>query len=318
MNTIKGTPAYWKKFLYEVLAMVKQLGLPSFFMTLSCADLQWNESISVTAKLNGENLEEDDINNMDFFERCRYLNLNPVVLARHFQYRVEVFFKVIIIDGPLGKVKYHAIRVEFQVWGSHHIYSFSRVLDGPVLIKDNVDEYRQSIDSIVKPFVPDISENPELFHLVTTYQVHSHSKSCRKYKNEKCRYHSGKFFTECTLMSLPLPSDLPEAEKNNIFNKRQHILSTVKQHIDNNVDPWKHNILNPLKEDFEETPSIKSIFAELGIAEDQYYNALSISSDSDFQVHIKREPNACFVNNFFTEGLQAWKANIDTQPVFNH
>ena len=95
-------------------------------------------------------------------------------------------------------------------------------------------------------------------------------------------------------------------------------MSTVKQHIDNNLDPGKHDILNPLKEDFEETPSIKSIFAELGIAEDQYYNALSISSDSDFQVHIKREPNACFVNNFFTEGLQAWKANIDTQPVFNH
>ena len=52
---------------------------------------------------------------MDFFERSHYLNLNPVVLARHFQYRVEVFFKVIITDGPLGKVKYHAVRVEFQV-----------------------------------------------------------------------------------------------------------------------------------------------------------------------------------------------------------
>ena len=152
--------------------MVKQLGLPSFFMTLSCADLRWNESISVTAKLNGENLEGDDINNMDFFERCRYLNLNPVVLAWHFQYRVEVFFKVIIIDGP-------------------------------VLIKDNVDEYRQFIDSIVKAFVPDISENPE----------HSHSKSFRKYKNEKCRYHSGKFFTEFTIISLPLPSDLPKQKK---------------------------------------------------------------------------------------------------------
>ena len=57
MNTIEGTPAYWKKFLYEVLAMVKQLGLPTFFMTLSCADLRWNELISVIAKLNGENLE---------------------------------------------------------------------------------------------------------------------------------------------------------------------------------------------------------------------------------------------------------------------
>ena len=129
MNTIKGTPAYWKRFLHEVLAMVKQLGLLTFFMTLSCADLRWNELILVTAKLNGENLEEDDINNMDLIDnRCCYrycyLNLNPVVLARHFQYRVEVFFKVIIADGPLGKVKYHAIRVEFQVQGSPHIHSF--------------------------------------------------------------------------------------------------------------------------------------------------------------------------------------------------
>ena len=40
MNVIKGTPAYWKKFLHEVLAMVKQLGIPTFFLTLSCADLR--------------------------------------------------------------------------------------------------------------------------------------------------------------------------------------------------------------------------------------------------------------------------------------
>ena len=31
-----------------------------------------------------------------------------------------------------------------------------------------------------------------------------------------------------------------------------------------------------------------------------------------------RAPNACFVNNFFTEGLQEWKANIGIQPVFDH
>ena len=51
---------------------------------------------------------------MTYFERCNYLNSNPVLLARHFQYRVEVF-KEIIVNGPLGKVKYYAIRVEFQV-----------------------------------------------------------------------------------------------------------------------------------------------------------------------------------------------------------
>ena len=27
VNHIRGTPAYWKRFQYEVLAMIKQLGL---------------------------------------------------------------------------------------------------------------------------------------------------------------------------------------------------------------------------------------------------------------------------------------------------
>ena len=56
MNSIKGTPAYWEKFLHEVLAMVKQLGLPTFFMTLSCADLRWNELMSIIFVLKGETL----------------------------------------------------------------------------------------------------------------------------------------------------------------------------------------------------------------------------------------------------------------------
>ena len=74
-------------------------------MTLSCADLRWNELVSIISKLNGLNLSEGDIKNLDYFKRCEILNNNPVLLARHFQYRVEVFFKEILINGPLGKVK---------------------------------------------------------------------------------------------------------------------------------------------------------------------------------------------------------------------
>ena len=44
---------------------------------------------------------------------------------------MEVFFKEIIVNGPLGKVKYYAIRVEFQVRGSPHIHSFLCVLNAP-------------------------------------------------------------------------------------------------------------------------------------------------------------------------------------------
>ena len=35
-----------------------------------------------------------------------------------------------------------------------------------------------------------------------------------------------------------------------------------------------------------------NILAELKLAEEEYYEALSISSDSEFQVYLKQKPNA--------------------------
>ena len=49
---------------------------------------------------------------MDYFERCSYLNFNPVLLARQLHYRVEAFFHTIVLNSPLGKIKYYALRVE--------------------------------------------------------------------------------------------------------------------------------------------------------------------------------------------------------------
>ena len=43
LRQIPGTPPYWQGFMYEVVAMVKQLGIPTWFMTLSSADLRWPE-----------------------------------------------------------------------------------------------------------------------------------------------------------------------------------------------------------------------------------------------------------------------------------
>ena len=93
MNTIKGTPAYWKKFLHEVLAIVKQLGLPTFSLTLSCADLRWNELISIMSKLEGSVLSEDEIQDLSYQDRCKLLNKNPVLVARYFSLDLRCFLK---------------------------------------------------------------------------------------------------------------------------------------------------------------------------------------------------------------------------------
>ena len=131
MRSIKVTPAYWKNFLHQVLVTVKQLEPPTFFQTFLCADLRWNELISSIFKLNGIDIANENIDRLPCHERCDILNKNPVLVARHFQYRVKIFFKVIVLDGLRGKTQYYAIRVEFQVRGSPHIHSFIWVLNAP-------------------------------------------------------------------------------------------------------------------------------------------------------------------------------------------
>ena len=43
MSSVKEIPTYSKQFLYDVLAIVKQLKIPTYFFALSYADLRWEE-----------------------------------------------------------------------------------------------------------------------------------------------------------------------------------------------------------------------------------------------------------------------------------
>ena len=124
ISLVKGKSAYWKHFLYDVLAMVKQLGIPTYFLILSSPNLRWEELPYIVNKFSNPGLSEEELKNLSYQERCNLLYKNQLLVARHFHYKVEVFFKEIIIDGPLGKTKYYAIRIKFQGRVSPHVYLF--------------------------------------------------------------------------------------------------------------------------------------------------------------------------------------------------
>ena len=77
--------------------MVKQSEIPTYFLTLSCADLRWEELPYISNKLNNLGIKK-----LSYQERFNLFNNNQVLVARHFQYKVEVLFKEIVLDGPLG------------------------------------------------------------------------------------------------------------------------------------------------------------------------------------------------------------------------
>lgn len=73
-------------------------------MTLSSAGLRLNELISIISKLPNINLSDKDIEKISYNDIFKLFNSNPVLVARHFQYGVDVFFKQIVIDRTLSKM----------------------------------------------------------------------------------------------------------------------------------------------------------------------------------------------------------------------
>ena len=253
--------------------MVKQLGIPIYFLTLSSAYLRWEELPYIINKLNNLGLSEEEQRTLSYKDMCNLLNNNPVLVARHFQYKVEVFFKDIIFDGPLGKTKYYAICIEFQERGSPHVHSFIWILNPP-----NIQDEAAYISFIEKTNaqLPDPQNDSEHFELVKTYEVHSHSKTCWKYNKNECRFSYGRFFTEKTIIAKPVDSQISKDKKQEILTWKKAVLGKVKNYTDDNLNPSKVNLVDPTKDNFTQPLNIQEIFNELQISEDGYYKALSI------------------------------------------
>ena len=62
------------------------------FLTLSPADMKWPDVIQCIAYQYGQTLTEDQVKNITFQEKSKWLQSNPITAARHFHYRLNTFF----------------------------------------------------------------------------------------------------------------------------------------------------------------------------------------------------------------------------------
>ena len=68
LRQIPGSPPYWQKFMFEIVAMVKQLGIPTWFLTLSCTDLRWPELFQIIAKTRGHNMTDKEVEALSYHD----------------------------------------------------------------------------------------------------------------------------------------------------------------------------------------------------------------------------------------------------------
>ena len=86
--------------------------------------------------------------------------------------------------------------------------------------QDTKQECIDYIDEHVQVYLPDKDADPELYELVKKYQTHSHNKSCRKYKKIACRFNFGQFYTDKTIVVVPIPDDMDDEMKTATLTRR--------------------------------------------------------------------------------------------------
>ena len=82
------------------------------------------------------------------------------------------------------------------------------------------------------------------------------------------------------------------------------LLWQFKSHIDNKLNSEKVNVIVSTKDSFTWSLSGKEILDELDISTDGYCRISPKSKGKNLELHLKRQPNYCFINNYFHVGLK--------------
>ncbi|XP_063436424.1 uncharacterized protein LOC134717858 [Mytilus trossulus] len=210
MKPVRGTPPYWQAEQKNIFAMIRQLGIPTFFASFSSADFRWKEIVETILKQQGDIRKFDELT---WDEKCKVLCSNPVTPARMFDRRFKRFLKDVIMSDaqPIGHVIDYFYRVEFQQRGSPHTHCLFWIEDAPKFNEDEDDIVTEFVDKYITCKLPLETEDSELKDIVTTVQQHSknHSKSCRK-KGTVCRFNFPRPPSEKTFISRPPKDDEEE------------------------------------------------------------------------------------------------------------
>jgi len=101
-----------------LLAQIRQFGLPSFFLTLSSADICWPELlVCLKLTVDKEKITENVASALSHSERSRLIQKDPVTCALHFDNRFKALKKTwSSYDGPFHnhQISHYYYRIEFQ------------------------------------------------------------------------------------------------------------------------------------------------------------------------------------------------------------
>jgi hypothetical protein len=128
-KTMRGTSMYYEDSKKNVMAILRQNGSPSLFVTLSCAEFSWEGLLKeILETVHNKEFTDEEVRNLTPQDKNRLISENVVQSTLHFQKRIEKELKLMTKPNFFDKdcnfrVSSYYYRVEFQQRGAPHIHT---------------------------------------------------------------------------------------------------------------------------------------------------------------------------------------------------
>ena len=184
LKTIRSSPAFWQQKQKELMSMIRQLGCPTFFLTLSAAEIKWPELLRILKEiLDDVKFPIDPILELQWNERAELIRRDPVTCSRYPDHRSKELFRVLRSEVCLlGKLTDFYMRIEFQQKGSPHVQSLLWIENAP---KYGINPLNEVIEFINHIITCKLNNTDNLLSDgENDVQRHKHTHTC--YKRKSC------------------------------------------------------------------------------------------------------------------------------------
>ena len=297
-KSIRNSPPYFESKKKNLMAMIRQLGIPTIFFSLSSADTRWIELLRGICLVEKNTLYTDqEILDMDWAEKCKLINDNPALCSRYFDYRVKSFVKHILKgkNSPFGILLNYFFRIEFQHRGSPHLHGIAWFDQSPKFKINTDGDVCKYIDKIYTCSSDVSDEDMQYLKL----QKHKHTKTCQRISHgkKKCRFGAPWLPMSKTRILRPITDMSPEQ----ITKYKEIYIEIITIVHDKNNKGLQ---------------SLNDILIHLKLSEAQYILAIR-STLVKPKIFLKRSLQDKFVNNYMRNMLSVWKGNHDIQYVLD-
>lgn len=304
LKSLPNSVQYWMNRKKDLFAMIRQLGKPSMFLTLSANEIHWPNLLKILHELSDAFTDvsvTDPLVDLTRSMRSHLVNEDPVTCCIYFNKLVDCVMALLQAKGKMNPFgKYRVVdffqRIEFQHRGSPHAH---------ILLWLDCD-YREPVSESMPNTIQLVTDlcsvsRDDLPGDQYNNQVHRHTFTCTKRGETTCRFNIPYWPMSETRVLLPMSKDdgrrsgfqLKAAKLRKLLEEK-HYDTLGEFYIDNNIT--KAQYLDIIRSTLRRpTLMFKRDFTEIYTNTFNPWIAQTLGSNSDLQFILEEYSCAAYV-----------------------